>query len=114
MHRKIIFSTTLIIGLILAACGGAAETTTTAPVNSSIDAAAIYNTSCVGCHGASREGVSGLGKPLTPDALADRSDSEIRDIIAQGKSGTAMRPFQGALSGAEIDAVVQFIKTAAP
>ncbi len=114
MHRKIIFSVTIIIGLMLTACGGAETTSTPGTGTPAIDAEALYRTTCVVCHGPDREGIAGLGKPLTPDALSGYSASEVRGFIADGKSDTAMRAFSNSLSGDEIDALAQFIKNVAP
>ncbi len=114
MYRRIIFSAIIIMGLMLASCGGSASTSPPEPNTSAIDAGAIYRTTCVACHGVNREGVTGLGKPLTPESLASRSDAEIRDIITNGKPNTAMQSFKGSLSADEVNALVQFIKNIEP
>lgn len=124
MYRRIIFSTTIIVGLtmglMLVSCGGSESTsspepsTPTTPAAPEIDAAAIYSSTCLACHGPNREGLEGLGKPLTPDALASRSDAEIRETITNGVSETAMMPFEETLDSAQIDAIVQFIKNIKP
>ncbi len=114
MHRKIIFSATIIIGLLLASCGGSESASPDESGASAIDANAIYGTTCIGCHGPDREGVTGLGLPLTPEALASQSDAELRGIITNGKSDTAMQPYKGSLSSDEINALVQFIKNVEP
>ena len=114
----VVFVTVIIAGLLLASCGGEATTpdapttpTTTAPT---IDAAKIYSTNCAPCHGGNRQGVSGLGLPLTPESLGTQSDTEIRDIIANGKPNTTMIAWKDSLSSEEIDALVQFIKNTSP
>ena len=114
MHRRIIFSATIIIGLMLASCGGPESTSPPEPDTLAIDAGSIYRATCAACHGPNREGITGLGKPLTPESLASRSDAEIRDIITNGKSSTAMQSFKGSLSADEIKALVQFIKNIEP
>ncbi len=114
MHRKIIFSATIIIGLLLASCSGSESTSPPEPDASAIDASTIYGTTCIACHGPNREGITGLGKPLTPESLSSRSDAEIRDIITNGKPDTTMQSFKGSLSADEINALVQFIKNIEP
>lgn len=84
----------------------------TAP--SGIVAEELYGASCEACHGAVRQGVSGLAPALTPDSLAASSDADIRDAIADGVPGTAMPPFKGRLTSDEIDALLQLIKGVLP
>lgn len=70
-----------------------------------------YTLNCSACHGAGREGISGLGLPLQPDVLTE-DDDFYRDTIANGRSGTVMPAWADAgLSDAEIDALVAFIRT---
>lgn len=114
MHRRFIFSVTIIIGLMLASCGGAESTAPSEPETSAIDASAIYQTTCKVCHGPDREGITGLGKPLTPEALSGYSSSEIRGFITNGKPNTGMQSFSGSLSGDEIEALAQFLKNVEP
>lgn len=127
MNRRIIFSTivlsaAIILGLLAASCAGPEPAPPPAepapppvePATPVIDAGAIYSTTCVPCHGANREGITGLGKPLTPESLASRSDTEIRGIITNGKPNTAMQSFKGTLTTGEINALAQFIKNIEP
>lgn len=74
----------------------------------------LFAANCAVCHGKSREGVAGAGPPLTQQSLADLSDTEIRDTISDGRPAIGMPSFKAALSAAEIDAVLQFIRNAAP
>lgn len=74
----------------------------------------LYATKCAGCHGANRQGVSGLGPALTPERLAALSNAEIKETILNGRSGTAMPTFKAALSPEEIDTLLQFIKQVPP
>lgn len=74
----------------------------------------LYNANCVPCHGADREGVSGLGKPLTPGALAGLTTSELKGIIENGKPGTQMPSWKDSLSGQDIDDLIYFITTVPP
>ena len=81
---------------------------------SAISAGELYTNTCAACHGANREGISGLGLPLTPESLAELSDDEVRDTISNGRSGTVMPAFQAILSPEEIDALLQLIKNTTP
>ena len=116
MPSRIILPAVIIMiigGLLLASCGGEATSPpapASTPTPAAIDAGALYETNCVPCHGADRQGVSGVGLPLTPESLAPLSDAEVRDTIQNGRLNTAMAPFKSALSQEEIEALVQFIK----
>ncbi len=74
----------------------------------------LYAISCAGCHGATRQGVSGLGPALTPESLTALSDAKVRETILNGRSGTIMAAFEGTLSPEEIDALLQLIKYTSP
>jgi len=86
--------------------------TTTPPVTetTAIDAGKIYSTKCAACHGANRQGTTGLAPPLTAASLAAKSDTEMKGVIADGKTGTAMPAFKGAISPEEIGALLKFLK----
>ncbi|PYQ14156.1 MAG: hypothetical protein DMH00_02545 [Acidobacteria bacterium] len=73
------------------------------PVNMAGDLRAgekVYMTSCWSCHGLVGDGKGpaslGMKPPPTdftrPEALKERSETEILDVILKGKSGTAMYP----------------------
>ena len=51
---------------------------------------------CGSCHGLTMQG--GLGKPLLPENLADRSADILSEIILDGIPGTPMPPWRGQLS----------------
>jgi len=73
---------------------------------------AIYAARCVTCHGDLRirgDAVSLVNAGFQTDA----SDAFIRHAIVRGRPGTKMEPFGGALSDAEIDGVVSFLRRAA-
>lgn len=63
---------------------------------------------CGSCHGLTRQG--GLGTPLTPEAIAGRSDADLALTIRDGVSGTPMPPWAPLLSDAEIDALVEMLR----
>ncbi len=91
-----------------------APSLTTPQVPVPIAAGELYAGYCTACHGKNRQGVSGLGPPLIPESLAALSYTEIRDIILNGRSNTAMPSFKSTLSQEEIDALVQFVKDTSP
>lgn len=74
----------------------------------------LYAGNCAACHGVNRQGISGLAPSLTPESLTALNYTEIRDIILNGSSNTAMPPFKGTLSQTEIEALVQFLKDTSP
>ena len=112
----------MVLSLLMAACGQATTTpappsapvTPASPAPSAIDAAKLFATNCVVCHGPNRQGIAGLGLPLTPAALAAKSNDELNNTVTNGKPNTATVGFQGRLSAAEIDALVKFIKNTPP
>jgi mono/diheme cytochrome c family protein len=82
-----------VLTLAIAACGGASsggETETTdAPVLEAGDPIAgidVYKSSCRNCHGSDLQGISGLGRPLAPNAfVAVRTEDELAAFIAVGR-----------------------------
>ncbi|MBI4181166.1 MAG: cytochrome c [Chloroflexi bacterium] len=85
-----------------------------APVASAVDAKKLYDTNCAACHGPNRQGVTGLGKPLTPESLSLLSDDVIRTTILNGKPNTLMLGWEGRLSIEQINALIQLIKYTPP
>ncbi len=104
--------------LLLSSCGGSEPASPApappAPAPTAIDANAIYTDICTICHGANREGVSGLGPALTQESLAALSDIEIKDAILNGRPGTSMTGFKDRLGPEEINALLQLIKYTSP
>lgn len=74
----------------------------------------LFATKCAVCHGANRQGVPGLAPALTPQSLAALGDAEIRNVILDGRTGTAMPGFKASLSPEDIDALLQLIKSPSP
>jgi mono/diheme cytochrome c family protein len=76
----------------------------------------IYAATCAGCHGAGGEGGEGpaLANPVLQQFATDRY---LVDTVARGRRGTAMAgfldssPVRPALSRAEVEAVITFIRT---
>jgi cytochrome c55X len=68
----------------------------------------MLNHDCGACHGLSREG--GLGSPLTPEALANKSDDFLISTILEGRKGTAMPPWKKFLKESEARWLVQQLR----
>jgi len=77
------------------------------------DGAAIFKNNCAMCHGADGKGSSALKTPnfTDPKWQAATKDEEIRDVIKNGKKGTAMPPFGGQLKDEDISAVIAHIRS---
>jgi mono/diheme cytochrome c family protein len=72
--------------------------------------ARVYDADCLGCHG--EEGAGGVGPPLVANEfVASASEAEVRQVVEQGRPGTAMPPFEGRLSDEEVDAVVALMES---
>lgn len=78
---------------------------------------AVFAEVCARCHGSTGkpppEMAAQLGvRDLTEQGLHQRmSLSDIRAVVARGKSGTAMPAFTGALTEEQIDAVAAHVHT---
>ncbi len=114
MRNLGLFITVVVVGLLLASCGGPESAPTSTPTTPAIDAGKLYETNCVACHGANRQGMPNLGPALTPESLTVLSDTEIKDTIRNGRLNTAMLPLEDTLSSEEIDALLQLIKYTSP
>jgi mono/diheme cytochrome c family protein len=73
----------------------------------------IFAENCAGCHGASGKGGGPMKTPdfTNPAVQAALSDAMVIKTIRQGKPGTAMPPWGGKLSDAEINAVAAFVRS---
>ena len=67
---------------------------------------------CGSCHGLTRKG--GLGRPLTPDALADAGREGLASIILDGVPGTAMPPWRPLLSEDEALWIADYLNGNSP
>lgn len=63
---------------------------------------------CGSCHGLTLQG--GLGPPLTPTALVEKSPETLRTVILDGLLGTPMPPWRPFLSEAEVTWLVDMLK----
>lgn len=64
---------------------------------------------CGSCHGLRLTG--GLGRPITPDALAGREAGDLAAIILDGLPGTAMPPWRPLLTEAEARWIADYLLT---
>lgn len=63
---------------------------------------------CGACHGMTLKG--GLGRPLTPHALAGKDEEILTAIILEGVPGTPMPPWKGEITPAEAAWLVRRLK----
>ncbi|HXJ32462.1 MAG TPA: c-type cytochrome [Candidatus Eisenbacteria bacterium] len=101
------------LALVLAILAGASRATAGAP-----DGARIYAERCSGCHGDDGRGDGPAAAAIIPppknfrDAAfwKGRTVEQLRTIVTKGKPSTMMAPFEGVLTSAEIDAVVEYVR----
>lgn len=67
---------------------------------------------CGSCHGMQLTG--GLGLPLTPEALRDKSAEGLEATVYYGRPGTAMPPWNTILTEAEVRWIVHKLMTGFP
>lgn len=87
------------------------------------DGATTYNTMCASCHGATGAGDGAAAVALTPKpaSFADaafwtsRDDAAVKKVIKEGGAAVGksplMAPFGAALTDAQVDELVTYIKT---
>ncbi len=74
----------------------------------------LFSIRCIACHGADRQGISGLGPALTPDSMSVLSDDEIKGTILNGRADTVMPAFKDILTPEQIDVLLRFIRYTSP
>jgi cytochrome c oxidase cbb3-type subunit 3 len=77
------------------------------------DGSAIFKKNCMMCHGADGKGFSALKTPnfTDPKWQASTKDKEMREVIKNGKKGTAMLAFGNTLNDEEISVVIAYIRS---
>jgi cytochrome c oxidase cbb3-type subunit 3 len=77
------------------------------------DGATIFKNNCAMCHGADGKGFSALKTPdfTDPKWQASVKDKQLREVIKNGKKGTAMAAFGDKLNDEEITAVITYIRS---
>ncbi len=63
---------------------------------------------CGSCHGLYLNG--GLGPALIPEALVDKSNDLLLDIIQEGRKGTAMPPWKKFISKQETVWLIEYLR----
>ncbi|MEE9299168.1 MAG: cytochrome c [Acidimicrobiia bacterium] len=122
-----------VMAMVIAACGestGSEDTAATTVETSApqatgsgdaINGEALYNASCVACHGPNGEGVEGLGKPFVgSDFINGSSDEEMVAFLQVGRpsddplntTGIAMLPRGGnpSLTDADLADLVAYMR----
>ncbi|MGA2609663.1 MAG: c-type cytochrome [Terriglobia bacterium] len=77
------------------------------------DGAAIFKKNCVMCHGADGKGSSALRTPnfTEPKWQSSTKEKEMREVVKNGKRGTAMPAFGDKLKDGEISAVIACVRS---
>ena len=77
------------------------------------DGSAIFKSNCVMCHGVDGKGFPAMKTPdfTDPKWQASTKDKEIKEVVKNGKKGTAMMAFGNKLSDEEISAVATYIRS---
>jgi cbb3-type cytochrome c oxidase subunit III len=78
-----------------------------------VDGSAIYKKNCMMCHGADGKGFPALKTPdfTDPKWQSSTKDQGMREVIKNGKKGTAMLAFGNKLKDEEISAVIAYIRS---
>jgi len=78
-----------------------------------VSGAAIFTKNCAACHGTDGKGFPALKTPnfTDPKWQSSTKDKEMREVIKNGKKGTAMPAFGAQLKDEEISAVVAYIRS---
>jgi mono/diheme cytochrome c family protein len=99
------------LGLLVAVVGIAAtDATLQAQKAEKVDAEALYKVKCMVCHAA--DGNSPMPGMSFADGVWKHGTSvkEMAEVITNGVTGTAMMPFKGQLSDAEILALAKYVR----
>jgi len=83
------------------------------PATPATDGAAIFKKNCMMCHGADGKGFAALKTPnfTDPKWQSATKDKEMKEVIKNGKKGTAMVGFGNQLKDEEITAVIAYIRS---
>lgn len=103
MKLSRLIAATAALALVMATCAYAQD-----------DAAALYKTKCLMCHGADGKGDTPAGKKLGAKDLhspevAKLSDTELFEIVKKGKE--KMPSYDGKLTDDQIKSLVKYIHT---
>lgn len=74
----------------------------------------VFDSKCSACHGPDGVGKIGLGPALASKSFLEAaSDEMLLATVANGRDGTTMIPWKNALSQAEIQSVIAYVRTLA-
>lgn len=90
--------------------GGEAEASPAPAGGDPANGAAVFGANCAGCHGENAQGGS-VGPTLVSGELKAQDDDFYRQVILNGRAGTAMPAWQGRLSEQEIEDVIAFLRS---
>ena len=81
----------------------------------------FYRQSCGHCHGLEGKGDGEMGGSLNPrpanlasEKTQSKSDTELKEVILNGRSGTAMVGFEGALEEEQMNDLLAFLRSLKP
>ena len=84
----------------------------------SAKAKALYEKHCLVCHGPQGKGDGPAGKALKPPAAdftspesEKKSEADLRQVVENGKPGTAMGSWKSQLSQAELNDLMEYVMT---
>lgn len=111
-----------LVAAVVGAQGAVGWTVAAAPPAGNIaEGKKIFMESCQHCHGALGDGKSEMAGYLTPPpsnltapATQAKPDAELKKTILQGRPGTAMTGFDGALNDGQLADIVAYIRTLKP
>lgn len=82
---------------------------------------ALYRQSCGHCHGLDGKGDGEMGGYLNPppanlasEQTQSQSDADLKAVIMNGRSGTAMVGFEGALDEAQFADLLAYLRSLKP
>lgn len=111
------FRTALLIVVLLFSRTWLADTSAHAAEGDARKGKAVYEKSCVLCHGPQGRGDGPVGKTINPPAAdftsaasKKKTDAELLATIETGRPPTAMVGWKGQLSEAEIQDVLAYVK----
>jgi mono/diheme cytochrome c family protein len=83
------------------------------PVGDAVNGETIYMDACKSCHGA--EGQGGVGLKLKPSVFVhDSTNADLFQFLLVGRTGTAMRGWDGLLTESQLADVIAFLRTWQP
>jgi cytochrome c oxidase subunit 2 len=72
----------------------------------------VYNTNCAACHQANGQGIPGVFPAIAGSAIATGDVAAHKNIVMNGKAGTAMQAFGAQLGDVDIAAVITYQRNA--